>query len=175
MKHKNKTPQKRILANYQIKAKEVRLINAEGKQVGIFPTEEAIQMAKNQGLDLIQITEKTIPPVCKMEEFGKFLYHLKKKQQKAKPKGGEVKEIRLSFKISDHDLETKVNQVKKLLKKEKKVKIEMRLKGREKLLQNFAEEKIKKFLTIINESIPIKIERELKKRPQGLTIIITKK
>ena len=175
MRYKKKPQIKRTFINYQIRASEVRVIDETEKQIGVMPTAEALKMAKERNLDLIQVTEKVIPPVCKIGNFGKFLYHLKKKERMAKPKGGELKGIRLSFKISDHDLETRAKQSEKFLKKGNKIRIEMRLKGREKALQGFAREKIEKFLGVLEKLIPIKIERKLKKQPRGLTIIVSRK
>lgn len=138
--------------------------------------EKALQIARERSLDLIQVTEKVDPPVCKLMDYGKYLYHLKKKERSAKHhKAGELKGIRLGFNISDHDLETKANLAEKFLKKENRVRIELRLRGREKALRKFAEEKINKFLKTLEKSVPIKIERELKKQPRGLTMIISKK
>ena len=175
MKYKKKPQKKRIIINYLIEAKEVRVIDENGKQVGIMQTAEAIQRAKNRNLDLIQITDKVTPPVCKIGNFGKFLYRLKKKEKTTNQKKGEIKGVRITFKISDHDLETRAKQIKKFLEKKNKVRIEMRLIGREKALQEFAREKIKQFLETIEKLIPIRIEQELKKQPRGLTVIISKK
>ncbi len=174
MSKKNKQQEKRIFSNEHIRAKEVRLINENGEQLGIKSLEEALKIAKEKGLDLIQVTEKANPPVCRIGDLGKFLYHLKKKESK-KHSAGELKGIRISFNISDHDMETKSKQAEKFLKKGDKIMIEMVLKGREKALKSFAEEKINKFLSILENLIPIKIERELKAQPRGLTIIISKK
>ena len=93
------------------------MIDETGKQLGIMPTTKALQIAKDHSLDLIQVTGKVLPPVCKIGDFGKFLYRLKKKEGPAKQKGGELKGIRLSFKISDHDLETRAKQSEKLDRK----------------------------------------------------------
>ncbi len=175
MRYKKKPQSKRIYTNYGIRVTEVRLIDETGKQLGIMPTTRALQLAKEHNLDLIQVTEKIFPPVCKIGDSGKFLYRLKKREKTVKPKGGELKGIRLSFRISDHDLETRAKQSEKFLKKGDKIRIEMRLRGREKALQGFAREKIKKFLDILEKLIPIKTERELKKQPRGLTTIISKK
>ncbi|MFH1656225.1 MAG: translation initiation factor IF-3 [Candidatus Nealsonbacteria bacterium] len=168
---------KRTYINNQIRAEKVRLIDETGQQMGILELEKAIQMAKDRGLDLIQVTEKTVPPVCKIMEYGKYLYQQKKKDQSAKQhqKAGEIKGIRLRFGISDHDSETKAKQAKKFLEKGDKVRIEMKLKGRERALSHFAEDKIKKFLEILEGLIPIKTEGELKKQPRGWTLIISKK
>lgn len=142
--------------------------------MGIFPLEKALQIARERNLDLIQVTEKVFPPVCKLGDYGKYLYQQKKKEKSAKPKGGELKGIRLGFGISEHDLETKAHQAEKFLKKGDKVRIEMKLRGRQRALRKFAEEKIKNFLKVLENLIPIKIERELKKEARGLTMIIVK-
>lgn len=168
---------KRTLINNQIKAKEVRLVDETGKQLGILPKEKALQKARERSLDLIQVTEKVEPPVCKLMDYGKYLYNLKKKEKGAKHhKAGELKGIRLGFGISDHDLEVRAKQAEKFLNKGSKVRIEMQLKGRQKskALEGFAKEKIKRFIQILENLVQIKIERELKREARGLTMIISK-
>ena len=146
-----------------------------GKQLGIMNIFDAIDLAKSKGLDLIQVTEKVEPPICKIADYGKYLYQQQKKEKKmAKPKGGELKEIRLTFGISPHDMEIRANQAKKFLEEGNKIKINMNLRGREKAMGSFATEKVKKFLEILNNSIPIKTERELKREPRGFTMIVSK-
>ena len=167
---------KRLPVNIQIRAKEVRVIDETGKQLGVMDLEKALQLAKERNLDLIQVTEKVDPPVCKILDYGKYLYQLKKKEKIAakKQKGGELKGVRLGFSISQHDLEVRARQAEKFLKEGNKVRIEMILRGREKALGDFAKEKINKFLEILKDLIPYKIERELKKEPRGFTMIISK-
>lgn len=166
---------KKPLANNRIRAPEVRLIDETGKQLGVVPLVKALQKAKERNLDLVQVTEKVDPPVCKIIDYGKYLYQLEKKERSIKKhRAGEIKGIRLSFNISEHDLEIKARQAEKFLKKGNIVRIEMKLRGREKTLQGFAKEKIKKFLAVLEKSLPIKIERELKMQPRGLTMIISK-
>ena len=139
------------------------------------PLEEGFKIAQERGLDLVQVTEKVEPPVCKLADYGKYLYSLQKKERGGKIKGRlETKGIRLSFNISPHDLETKAKQVEKFLKKGDRVRIEMRLRGREKAHEDFGREKINNFLKTIETGTPIKVERELKREPRGLTMIITK-
>ena len=136
---------------------------------------KALQLAWERNLDLIQVTEKIEPPVCKIMEYGKYLYQLEKKEKEARKKtGGEIKGIRLSFNISQHDLETRAAQSEKFLKRGDKVKIELRLRGREKALEGFAREKINKFLEMLGKLTPYKIERGLKKEPRGLTMVISR-
>ncbi len=166
---------KKPLINNQIKAKEVRVIDLDGRQLGIFNLEESLRMAKEKNLDLIQITDKVEPPVCKILDYGKYLYWERKKERgKRGKKTGELKNIRLGFKISDHDLITQAKKAESFFKKNHKIRIEMVLKGREKNLTSFAEEKIKKFLEILRKTFCLKIEKELKKEGRGLTMMISK-
>ncbi len=164
---------KKILVNNQIRAREVRVISEEGKQLGILPIQEALKIAKERGLDLVQVTDRVSPPVCKILNYGKLIYEESKKKRKQK-KTGELKAIRISFNISSHDLETKINQAKKFLEKGSKIRIEMRLRGREKSLGKIANQRMEEIVEKIKEYIPIKLEREIKKERSGLTIIISK-
>lgn len=165
---------KKPLVNNQIRASQVRVIDETGKQLGILSLAKALELAKERNLDLVQVTEKVEPPVCKIMDYGKYLYSLEKKEKSSHVKtGGETKGIRLSFNISLHDLETKVHQAEKFLKKGDKIKIEMVLKGREKSIPELAKEKINKFLELLEKLVPIKIERDLKKDGRGFTIIIS--
>jgi len=164
---------KKILINNQIRAPEVRLIDEKGEQIGIVSLEKAIQMARERHLDLIQITERVNPPVCKILDYGKYLYRLQKKEKETK-KSSEMKEIRLTFNISPHDLEIRAERAEKFLKKGDRIKLEMILRGREKSLRDFAKNKLKQFLEILNSKIKIKIEGELKKTPRGFTVIVLK-
>lgn len=165
----------KILVNNFIRAKEVRVISETGEQLGVMNIFQAIDLAKSKGLDLIQVTEKVEPPVCRIAEYGKYLYQQQKKEKKiAKPKGGELKEIRLTFNISPHDMETREKQAEKFLKDGNKVKVNMALRGREKAMGQFATDKVKVFLNNLNNLIPIKTERELKREPRGFTMIVSK-
>jgi translation initiation factor IF-3 len=167
--------QKRIFINNQIRADKVRLIGPDGKQLGIFNLKEALEKAREAGLDLVQVTDKVTPPVCKIMDYGKYLYQQKKKERKMRRvQSGELKNIRLTFNISEHDMETRAGMAEKFLKEGDKVRIELVLRGREKALSDFAKQKVNKFLEILKKSTPIKIERELKKEARGLTMIITR-
>ena len=165
----------KVLINNFIRAKEVRVISETGEQLGVMNIFDAIDLAKSKSLDLIQVTEKVEPPVCKIANYGKYLYTLQKKEKKmSRPKGGELKEIRLTFGISPHDMEIRAKQAEKFLKEGDKVKVSLTLRGREKAMGNFAKEKAQKFLESLNLIIPIKIEREFKREPRGFTAIISK-
>jgi len=166
----------RIIANTQIRAKTVRVVDETGKQLGVMPLEEALRTAYERNLDLIQVTEKVDPPVCKIMDYGKYAYQEKKKTQSAikKQKISELKGIRLTFNIGQHDMETRARQTEKFLKDGDKVRIDIVLRGREKAMSNFAREKIGKFLEVLQTFIPYKIERELKKETRGFSMIISK-
>lgn len=161
--------------NNRIRAREVRLIDDKGKQIGVVPTEKALQMALERNLDLVQVTQKVEPPVCKILDSGKYLYSLQKKEKKQKVKQkNELKIIRLKYNISEHDMETKAKQVKKFLEKGDKIKINLRLRGREKAMGNIAHEKIDKFLTMIQSYIAIKIEQPINRKGGLLSATISK-
>ena len=168
--------QKRIFINNQIKSPSVRLIDEKGEMLGIVTLQQALVKAHEANLDLIEISEKTVPPICKITDYGKFSYQQGKKEKKMSKgqRAGEIKGIRLSFAISPHDMETRSKAVEKFLKSGYKVRIEMVLRGREKGLSEFAKQKLLKFLEVLQTTAPIKIERELKMEARGWTMIIAK-
>ena len=163
--------------NNQIKAETVRLVGEEGQQLGVFNLSEALNTAKEKGLDLIMVTDKAVPPICKIGDYGKYLYALQKKERKniAGSKRGETKSIRLSFNISDNDLNTRVLAAEKFLNKGDKVNVELKLKGRQKQLSDVGTQKIKKFIEILGSKVDIKIEKDIKKELKGLSVTILKK
>ena len=111
---RNSYPQ--MAVNEEIKAKKVRLIDAQGKQMGIFTREKALEIAQNEGLDLVEVAPQANPPVCRILDYGKFKYQLEKKRKKTRKKhaSNTLKEIRLSYQIGDHDLQIKVRKVQQL-------------------------------------------------------------
>ncbi|MGM9631999.1 MAG: translation initiation factor IF-3 [Eubacteriales bacterium] len=119
--------------NEQITDKEVRVISADGEQLGIMSTEQALRMAYNDGLDLVMMTAQANPPVCKIMNFGKFRFEREKKEKEAKKKQQtvELKEIQLSCRIDTHDFETKLKHAHKFLSSGNKVRVVLRFKGRE--------------------------------------------
>lgn len=165
----------RVFINNQIRAIKVRVIDNEGKQLGVLDLQEALSMAKEKGFDLIQVTEKVDPPVCKIMDYGKYLYQQQKKEKEAKPqKGGQMKSIRLTFNISDHDIQVRADHAVKMLKQGNKIRVEMRIKGRENTHQDFARDKFKKFAEMLQKTTDIKIEKDLKRDRGNLMMIISK-
>ena len=121
------------MINEQIRDKEVRVVGADGEQLGIMPTKEAQKLADDAGLDLVKIAPTAKPPVCKIVDYGKYRYEQvrREKEAKKKQKTVEVKEIRLSPNIDTNDLNTKMNAARKFISKGDKVKITLRFRGRE--------------------------------------------
>ena len=120
--------------NEKIRSKQVRVVGEEGEQLGILDTSEALATAQEKGLDLVIISPNAEPPVCKMMDYGKFRFEkLKKdKENKKKQKQIALKELRIKPHIDEHDMNTKISQIKKFIEKEHKVKVSLRLLGREK-------------------------------------------
>ena len=119
--------------NEEIRDKEVRVISADGEQLGIMSAEEALKIAEQRNLDLVKIAPMAKPPVCKVMDYGKFRFEKAKKEKEAKKnqKIIETKEIRLSLNIDTHDFETKINHAKKFIAAGNKLKVSIRFRGRE--------------------------------------------
>lgn len=119
--------------NEQIRVREVRLIDSEGEQKGIVPTIEALNMAKEQELDLVEVSPNANPPVCKILNFGKYRFEMEKKLRDSKKnqKVLKLKEIRMQPKIGTGDLDTKAKHVQEFLDEGDKVKVTIRFRGRE--------------------------------------------
>jgi len=120
-------------ANQRINSLEVQVISSEGKNLGILSTKEALHIAKEEGLDLIEISPNAKPPVCKIIDIGKYKYDLQKKANKAKKKQkiSEIKEIKLRPSTEIHDYNFKMKNAQRFLSKKDKVKFTVRFKGRE--------------------------------------------
>lgn len=121
------------MINEQIRDKEVRLIGADGEQIGIVAIKEAQRLASEKSLDLVKIAPQAKPPVCKIMDYGKFKFDAAKKEKEARKKQKTVslKEVRLSASIEKHDFETKMRNAEKFLKAGDKVKISVVFRGRE--------------------------------------------
>ena len=119
--------------NEQIRDKEIRLIGADGQQMGIMSPRDALRMAQDKDLDLVKVAPAAKPPVCKILDYGKYRFEMQKKEKEAKKnqKVVEIKEIRLSLNIDTNDFNTKANQAAKFLEQGHKVKVSIRFRGRE--------------------------------------------
>ena len=134
------------------------VIGPDGKQIGIMKTRDAIQLAYDMGLDLVEVSPNANPPVCKILDYGKFKYEERKKQKEAKKKqAGEVREISMGPRISEHDLGVKLKKVREFLGDGAKVKIRIFFKGRELAHPEYGEELIKKILEELKEEAQVEI------------------
>ena len=163
--------QKHLRTNNQIRIPEVRVIDERGNQLGIMPTDEALRLAREQELDLVEVAPQMHPPIAKIMDYGKYMYR-KERQEKGqtKQKDQEIKTVRVGFKTGQHDLKFKSEQIDEFLKKNYPVKIELTLRGREKALAHMGREKLDTFLKLISE--PYTIQNPVSRSPYGwLTII----
>jgi translation initiation factor IF-3 len=168
-----------MVINNQIKAPEVFLIDESNEAVGKMTIEKALEMAGEAELDLIEVNPKANPPVVKIANFGQIKYEREKlaHKQKVQQKKIETKNIRLSFRISDHDLGLRINQAEKFLAKENKIKVELILRGRERQYPRKAVEIVNNFVTQLQARPDLKIETEQPLTNQGgrFTIILVNK
>ncbi len=169
-KKTSKIPQMR--ANERIFADPVILIDQNGNYVGETSLTEARAMAESAGLDLVEVSPKAQPPVCKILDYGKFQYTQQKqyRQSQAAQKTVSTKGVRIGLRTDTHDLDFKKRQTEKFLSKGNKVKVEIILRGREKSHQELAKKNITEFLEMLE--IPFRIEEDLKKFPGGFNTII---
>ncbi|HXE43352.1 MAG TPA: translation initiation factor IF-3, partial [Candidatus Baltobacteraceae bacterium] len=130
---RNSSPAAFLRVNGKIRAREVRVISAEKKQLGVFLLNEALKMARDEGVDLVEISAAANPPVCQLIEFGKFRYEQAKKEKESKKHqhASTVKEIQLSPRIDPHDLGIKVAHAVGFLCEDMKVKVALKFRGRE--------------------------------------------
>ncbi len=119
--------------NDQIRVREVRLIGAEGEQLGIVDRNEALQMARDAGMDLVEVAAAAVPPVCRIMDYGRFKYEAQKKKQEAKKRQTviQIKEIKLRPKTDDHDYQTKVNHTRRFIEGGDRCKVTVFFRGRE--------------------------------------------
>ncbi|MBI2475271.1 translation initiation factor IF-3 [Candidatus Uhrbacteria bacterium] len=163
-------------ANDRIRSEEVRVIDENGQALGVMPTAKAIALAQEKELDLVEVSPLAIPPVCKILDNGQFKYQKEKeaKKQKAQSKEVEMKVIRLSVRIGDHDFEVRLKQAGKFLDRGDKVKIELPMRGREKAHRDVAEEVMKRFESGLRVNYKLRVDEELKYLGGRFTIIVAK-
>lgn len=139
--------------NYDIRATEVRVIADDGEMLGVFTVPEAVKIAEERGLDLIEIAPTAKPPTCKIMDYGRFKYENKKKQTEARKKQVivQTKEIQLRPRTEEHDLDTKSKHAKRFMLDGDKVKVNLRFSGREMAHQELGFELINKFSKMIEE------------------------
>lgn len=171
-----KIDKRKFRVNERIRAPKVRLIDADGKQVGIVSREEALSLARDQGLDLVEVAPQADPPVCRIMDYGQFLYQQAKKMKEARKKQTtvEVKEIKVRPKTDVHDLETKIRHIKRFLGDRNKVKIRVFFRGREITKPELGMEVLKKILEAVQEEAQVEMQPRMEGR-QMIMILAPKK
>ncbi len=164
------------MVNDLIRAPELRVVDAEGNYLGVMSSAEAQALAEQRELDLVIIQPNAEPPVAKVIDFGRFKYEKEKASriQKAKAKNVEVKGIRLSVRIAQHDIDVRKAKAKEFLDEGNKVKVEIILRGREKRFGELANQVITQFVAAINAEVPVKTEQPITRMGGQLTTIIGK-
>jgi len=142
-----------VRVNEQIRARNVRLISVEGQQLGILPLQDALRVARDEGLDLVEVSPKSDPPVCRIMDYGKFKYQASKKLQEARKKSRvfQVKEVKLRPHTDEHDLSFKIRNIKKFLEKKYRVKVVVFFRGREMAYMDMGYELLKRVAEQVGE------------------------
>ena len=142
-----------IRMNERIRAREIRVIDADGSQLGIIAPFDAIKRAREQNLDLVEISPNAVPPVCRIMDYGKFLYEQEKKERAAKKNQKQIvlKEVKFSVNVDEHDYVTKRNHVLRFLGEGDKVKASLRFRGREMAHQNLGRDVLDRLIREVGE------------------------
>ena len=158
--------------NEEIREREIRVIGSDGEQLGVISSAEARRLAEEKELDLVMISPNATPPVCKIMDFGKFVYEQSKKEKEAKKKQKivEIKEIRVSLTIEEHDIEIKAKNARKFLLDGDKVKITVRFRGREAELSHMGEKIFENFLSKLEDVCLV--EKRPKKEGRSMTMVL---
>ncbi|WP_392486665.1 translation initiation factor IF-3 [Haloimpatiens sp. FM7315] len=171
----NNNKEKKYLINEDIRAKELRVITHDGEQLGVISSREALSIAEEKELDLVMIAPNAQPPVCKVMDYGKFIYEQSKKEKEAKKKQKviSIKEVRLSPNIEEHDLNVKANNARKFLLDENKVKVTVRFRGREADYSHIGRKILDDFYNLLEDVCTI--EKKAKLEGRNMIMILSPK
>ena len=163
------------MINEQIRDREVRVIGADGTQLGIMSAREAFKLAQEAELDLVKIAPTAKPPVCKIIDYGKYRYEMARKEKEArkKQKTVEIKEVRLSPNIESNDLNTKINAARKFITKGDKVKVSLRFRGREMAHVQNSKHILDDFAEVLSEIATV--EKAPKMEGRSMTMVLAEK
>lgn len=166
---------KDFLVNEEIREKEIRVIGNDGAQLGILSSREALTMAEEKDLDLVMISPGAKPPVCKIMDYGKFIYEQTRKDKEAKKKQKviNIKEVRLSPTIEEHDIEIKANNARKFLQGEDKVKVTVRFRGREADYSHIGNKILDCFVSKLGDNFVI--EKPARLEGKNMTMVLAPK
>jgi translation initiation factor IF-3 len=167
-----KSINKKFSINEQIREREIRVVGNDGEQLGVISSAEARKIAEEKDLDLVMISPNAKPPVCKIMDFGKYVYEQSKKEKEAKKKQKviNIKEVRVSLTIEEHDIEIKAKNARKFLLDGDKVKITVRFRGREMELGHIGQKILENFLTKLEDVCLV--EKRPKREGRNMTMIL---
>jgi translation initiation factor IF-3 len=163
----------KVRINNQIRARDLRVIDDEKGNLGVMSTEDALKLAKERGLDLIEISPEADPPIAKITDYGKFQYTTQKKESEARAKAHvtETKTVQIKIATGEHDLELKAKRISEWLKEGHRVKLDLYLAGRAKYLDpKFLDERLHRVLVLVSEDY--KIAEASKRGPKGLSTVL---
>lgn len=165
--------QPRLRINHQIRDPQIQVIDVEGKALGVMPTHEALRLAGEQQLDLVEVGPQAKPPLAKIMDYGKYMYQKEKKergQKTGKATSQEVKTVKIGFKTDKHDMLIRAGQADKFLGKGYRVRLELTLRGREKGMADIGQKKLEEFIKVIAH--PYVIDDPIKRFPGGLGVLV---
>ncbi len=163
----------KVAVNQRIRAKSIRLIGEGEEQLGIVTVYEALQIARERGLDLVEVAPTASPPVCRLLDYGKYKYEQTKKERKVKKsqRVGLLREVRFRPKIEEHDLQAKIRTVKKLLEEGNKVRVRVRFRGREVIYPELGWNVLKKVAEALKEEAVA--SKQLVKDSRNIALILS--
>lgn len=172
MPPRGRVPSKKTRTNNEIRAKEVRVVDAEGKMLGVMTSAEALRRAEAAELDLVEIAPQAKPPVCKIIDFGKYTYELQKKEklQKKNQLQQQMKEIRFKWRTDTHDFNFKTRHAREFLEQGNKVKGSVMFRGREITHQDIGRELLEKFIAELEDVS--KVDSNLKMEGRNMVVIL---
>ncbi len=165
---------KDLRVNERIRAREVKVVDENGKLLGIFDIRDALRMARERGLDLVEVAPNQNPPVCKIMDYGKYKYMKEKKEKERRKHQQEMKEIRMSLGISEHDYEIKLRQIKEFLEDGDKVRINLRFKGRQILFKDKGIDLLKRIISDLEDTAKVITEPKIEGRV-GVLVLAPKR
>ena len=166
--------QDRHKINEKIRAQQVRVVNSDGEQIGIQPLQQALALATEKQLDLVEIAPQASPPVCKLIDYGKYKYQLQKKESEAKKnqRDNTVKELKIRYCTDIGDLKTKLRHARSFLSDGNKVKFSMRFRGREKAFVHLGKEKLEQIIGQLSDIAKV-YEHNFKGRTQMHVVLVS--
>ena len=165
--------EKRVRLNNQIRDPQIQVIDVDGKQLGIMPTYDALKLANERSLDLVEVGPGAKPPIAKIMDYGKYMYQKEKREKDGKTSKSpaqEIKTVRIGFRTGTHDLKIRAGQADKFLRKGHRVRLELTLRGREKSMADLGRSKLESFVKMVTE--PFVLEDPIKRSPVGFGILI---